>query len=148
MAFAPLAIQGMPARLSLAPMTTLHPASTSTASRSRFGRNWRPKSSSDFLDDVVLELRLSPFLDPPGRGRWRKFHLGVGPLLAGHPISVDLLPKLATCGNLLRGQPGCPAVETAAAFCVPRPESGSSRDRDRPWDLCCTQAGLPPLIKL
>jgi len=45
-------------------------------------------------------------LDLPGGGRWRKFHLGVSPLLADLPIGVDLLAKLASGRDLLLGHSG------------------------------------------
>jgi hypothetical protein len=45
-------------------------------------------------------------LDLPGGGRWRKFHLGVSPLLADLPIGVDLLAKLASGRDLLLGYSG------------------------------------------
>ena len=46
------------------------------------------------------------FLDLPGGGRGWKFHLDVGPLLAGLPIGVELFAKLAPGCNLLLGHRG------------------------------------------
>ena len=46
------------------------------------------------------------FLDLHGGGRWWKFHLDVGPFLAGLPIGVELFAKLAPGRNLLLGHRG------------------------------------------
>jgi hypothetical protein len=61
----------------------------------RFPGRWRFGSPSGAL-----------FFGLPRRGRRRKLHLGVGPLLAGLPIGVDTFAKFAPGRNLLLGHSG------------------------------------------